>query len=49
MTHLALGLVVVVVVIVNASLVVDGVNLVSSTVSPTICCCFDACSPWPPC
>ena len=35
MTHLALCLVVVVVV--KASLVVDGVNLVSSTVSSTVC------------
>ena len=47
MTHLALDLVVVVVVL--ASSAVDGVTLVFSTVSPAVSCSFDACLPLPPC
>ena len=46
MTHLALDLVVVVVLL--ASSAVDGVSLVFSTVSPAVSCSFDACLPMPP-
>ena len=47
MTQYFLGLVVLLVV--NVSLAVEGVTHVFSTVSPAICCCFDACLPYLPC